>query len=421
MIVGIAYIAYTLTGPYYHVGDAFKYYEENTKKFRDIVDKNKNRMFDTKTNEVHIDTEDNLVLYIQQCIDVDWDSINKSLHIQPILFVSGGPGIPPQKCPLFLSLLTDKLNSNDGDYYYIPYIYHQRGTGRSSRIFADNQTFPDYEGKAAAGQLMHEYLGFHQQILDIERIRKYLIGYYGERISKDVKANKISLIGHSFGAVFSSLYAAEFTKNVNRIILIAGAPVLDFKVFFAKYDIFKMIRSYLPENKVREFDLWKMQYMNSLVMKTMAEPEMNKVHLKFLDYFKIAQTKHLESKYPDYKYGTNICDEQNDEDEMDINLYGGWMTSAVYYEMGMWHFWANTVKNKICNSGNNNIKGLVLHCDHDLQEIEASFEYAKIFECNNKNKDMLMKDVIPEADHTVVYHDKAECVMELVDKISKRF
>lgn len=148
----------------------------------------------------------------------------------------------------------------------------------------------------------------------------------------------------------------------------------------------------------------------------------------FLKYFRLTQIKHIKSKYPEYEYGSNICDDQdvlnNYNASADILNYekniGGWMIMAMYYDSGMWHFWTNKVKENICNA-ENDILGLILHCDHDLQEIDASFEYLKIFECNDNKKNMVMKNVIHGANHMVVYDETDICVLQLVDKIYLRY
>ena len=421
MVIIIAYIAYVFTKPNYNVGDAFNYYQKYG------IGKNGGKIFDYDTNSVYIETKDNFKIFIQQCINIDWNKMNNIKQIHPILFVNGGPGMPPQKCPLFLSLLTNKLNANDNNEYYIPYIYHQRGTGKSSRLYSGNVSFTDWNEKSAAFEQLHQNLGFHQHLLDIERIRQYLYTFYERKLSHDVnldmKSAQLSLIGHSFGCIFSSLYAAEFPQNVDRLILIAGAPLLDFNVFFPKYDIFKMIGEYLPESMQQEFSAWSGKYVNFYDTMEMNETEINKLNLGFLKYYKMAQRKHINKlKFPDDDYGSNICDKQKD-DKMDLDSFvkniGGWMITAIYYDMGMWHFWTNKVKERICDTSNQ-IKGLVLHCEYDLQEFDASMEYLKIVECNTKYKDLAMKNVIPKADHMIVYHDKAECLLELVDKIYKR-
>ena len=57
-------------------------------------------------------------------------------------------------------------------------------------------------------------LGIGGQVADIERIRRIL----GQE--------KLILVGHSFGAFLSSMYAAEFPEHVEALVLVAPSGVL---------------------------------------------------------------------------------------------------------------------------------------------------------------------------------------------------
>eukprot|EP01084_Bolivina_argentea_P162043 282024_1 len=421
----IAYIFYSFTKPNYNVGDAQIYYQQHSNAIEAAINENINQLFDDENSFVYIKTEDNFTIYIEQCIKIAWHTNNQIKKIKPILFVNGGPGIPPMQCPLFLSLLTNQLNNDD--HYYIPYIYHQRGTGKSSRLYSKNQSFSNWNDKSNALKYLHNNLGTHQHILDIERIRQYLFQFYQTKLSKKISFKKISLIGHSFGAIFSSLYAAEFPQNTAELILIAGAPLLDFNVFMPKYNIFSMIREYLSQSMIAEFDECSSKFTNYFNLMESNETEIVNVYMEFIKYYNIANEKYLELTYSDYNKLVCLQHTQNVYD-FDKNI-GGWMTIAIYYDMGMWHFWNNKINKNICEYTRNNnidINVLVLHCEYDLQTSDASFEFVQLFECNhdhqnNKHNINNINDTMSKVDHMIVYHQNKQCAQDLTDKIKPIF
>jgi proline iminopeptidase len=118
-----------------------------------------------------------------------------------VLVVHGGPGYPIRSSLPGLKPLT-------GRYRFI--YYDQRGCGKSARPidrFASSNYFENVK-------TLDRTLGLGAQIADIERIRRIL----GEE--------KLTILGHSFGAFLASLYAAEFPENVRALILVAPAEVL---------------------------------------------------------------------------------------------------------------------------------------------------------------------------------------------------
>lgn len=59
-------------------------------------------------------TEDGIELY----------TFNEGSGTTPVIFIHGGPGLPPTELPVTLKVLSDKLKF---------YVYHQRGCGKSTR------------------------------------------------------------------------------------------------------------------------------------------------------------------------------------------------------------------------------------------------------------------------------------------------
>lgn len=109
----------------------------------------------------------------------------KLLHSEPIIFLHGGPGVSDLE--------------GDGAFFgrlreegYAVYVYDQAGSGHSSR-FEDPRGYSMWRGAA-----------------DLEEIREA------------IGADRIILIGHSYGAALASLYIARFGEHVARFI--ASSP-----------------------------------------------------------------------------------------------------------------------------------------------------------------------------------------------------
>ena len=119
---------------------------------------------------------------------------NDTTKAYPVIWLHGGPatpgGIPgfggqPGTKPL------DQLSIDGYDVYH----YHQLGCGLSSRLSDPS-----------------EYT-FSQHISDLEEIRK------------QIKAEKIILIGQSFGATMAAKYLADYPERVHKIIFESPGPI----------------------------------------------------------------------------------------------------------------------------------------------------------------------------------------------------
>jgi proline iminopeptidase len=110
---------------------------------------------------------------------------DKPTHTEPILFVHGGPGVPDM--------------AGDAAYFgrlrdagYVVYVYDQLGSGRSSRL-------QDPRGYSV-----------DRDAADLEAIRN------------QIGAEKVILIGHSYGAAVAATYIARQGDHVAK--LIASSP-----------------------------------------------------------------------------------------------------------------------------------------------------------------------------------------------------
>lgn len=247
----------------------------------------------------------------------------------PVLVVHGGPSIPvmePWKC-----LQTSALESKFTFYYY-----DQRGCGRSSRPI-DRFASKSWSSK---GQLFGA-LGLAQQIDDIERIRCVLA------------VDKLVIIGHSFGAFLSSLYASEYPQCVAQLVLIAPASTMRMP---NNFDLFAAVERALAAKPTRqaEFITWKKRYMDFSQLFTRSEAELAKLNFEVGPFYFDALGIQPQQLMP----------------EMPAEYCGGWSTFAMYLDMGMYHDFLPALQQITAHT-------LIIHGDKDLQPLEVAEEYAQ--------------------------------------------
>jgi proline iminopeptidase len=108
---------------------------------------------------------------------------------EKIVMLSGGPGFSPE----YLRPVAEKLSDQ-----YALVLLHQRGTGKSAVDKYDAET-----------------LALKNLVGDLEALRK------------ELKLEKLPLIGHSFGGILSMMYAREYPERVAMLALIdSGGPTL---------------------------------------------------------------------------------------------------------------------------------------------------------------------------------------------------
>lgn len=108
---------------------------------------------------------------------------------EPVLLLSGGPGFSPE----YLRPIAEKL----GDQYAFV-LFHQRGTGKSviEKVDANALSLANLVG-------------------DLEALRK------------ELKVEKLTIAGHSFGGILTMMYAREHPQRIGAIAFIdAGGPTL---------------------------------------------------------------------------------------------------------------------------------------------------------------------------------------------------
>jgi proline iminopeptidase len=108
----------------------------------------------------------------------------------PVVMLAGGPGFSPG----YLEPVANQLKG--GKYALV--LFHQRGTGLSSM---ETITFETHALKTL--------------VADLEALRR------------ELKVEKLTLVGHSFGGILSMLYASAHPDRVNALALVdSGGPTL---------------------------------------------------------------------------------------------------------------------------------------------------------------------------------------------------
>ncbi len=106
---------------------------------------------------------------------------------QPILLLSGGPGISSES----LSHLNQRLSAR-----YRCILFEQRGTGRSHTAPLDSTT-----------------INLNQAMDDITQVLRRL------------KIEKVIIVGHSWGAMLATSYAINHPQSVAKLVLIGPGPL----------------------------------------------------------------------------------------------------------------------------------------------------------------------------------------------------
>lgn len=261
-----------------------------------------------------------------------------------VLVVHGGPGMPYSHAWSGLEGLTD-------DYRFV--YYDQRGCGDSTRPIDTFESNNFYNNTIE----LETKLGLTAQIADIERIRQIL----GE--------DKLIVIGHSFGGFIASLYATEFPEHVEKLILVAPAPLL--KMPMETDDLFANLRNELPEEVLEDYDALVERYFDYQNIFSNSDEDLIQLNNELGYYFGLAFAD-TDSMAPNNKKA------------------GGWMIQAAYFSMGMQHDYTKDVPVF-------DFPSLIVHPGNDfVQTEEASRTYY---------------DILPDAEFVII-DDAGHAVFE---------
>lgn len=272
-----------------------------------------------------------------------------------VLVVHGGPGVPPTDPWQGLTMA-----NIDGVVHY----YHQRGCGNSTRLF-DRFDSPNYYENMTR---LESGLGLGAQIADIERIRRIL------------SADKLTLVGHSYGALISALYAAEFPERVDGLVLLSPAEMLVMPP--AEGGLYDAVGNLLSQESKEAYAEYQERYFDFKNLFKKTEAELVALQGEFMKFYGEAMTAR------GIVFPTVYSKDPHP---------GGWMAFACYFSHGMRSDYRSALKRITA-------KTLVIHGANDFQSEAASRVYA---------------DLIPGAQFAVVTNATHFAFAERPDEFAK--
>jgi len=259
---------------------------------------------------------------------------------EPIIMVHGGPGYPFTQPFPGLDPLTEK-------YRFV--YFDQRGCGRSTRPFT---RFENGKKGKHIWQLMST-LGYKNHIKDMEAIRQNL------------GVEKMILLGHSFGAVLSCLYAQQYSDHVKAMILVAPAGLLSSE---SDVDMFKVMEEKLSPEEAKQFQQFREAYFDFESVIQKSDEELGQLANQFGEFW----LKAMDIKDPAVPMA-------------DMTLIGGFMHYGIFFSFGkQWDF----------TPGMKKITApvLIFHGEKDLQPLSVAESYQTLLPSAELK-------VIPEASH----------------------
>lgn len=245
---------------------------------------------------------------------------------RPVLVMHGGPGIPEVE-PWPLPSLYERFR-----FYY----WAQRGSGASTRPFDRFEDASLWE----VIETIEAKLGIGAQLADVERIRRIL------------EEERLILVGHSFGALLASLYAAEFPDRVERLVLVAPADAL---VLPSEVDFFERIENRLSGEDREGWNVFLDDLLDFGELPSRTEAEL------------VEQQRTWARFYAKATHGNTGPALQRA-----VEGAGGWVAPAIYVGLGMRHDWRRAlqaVKSPV----------LILHGSEDLMPPSRSGVYLDAF------------------------------------------
>ncbi len=246
---------------------------------------------------------------------------------EPVMFLHGGPG----GAVVSFQPITDVISSLSEDGYDV-YFYDQIGGGLSGRL----KNIRDYT--------------LSRQIADLENIRQ------------KIGAEKMILIGESFGGVLAAHYAAHYPENAEKVVLISPGEITR----DATEEERGNIRDRASEETLEEFRglllNYRLLFVDTLVdinpdaaYNFLSEPEADAYATKLVSLF----------------LGGMACDPEKFPKEHSV-LFGFWSTMKLdeFSKID-----SDKVKNSLRDT---NVPFLILKAECDYVRWDATYEYKKI-------------------------------------------
>lgn len=258
----------------------------------------------------------------------------------PLIFLHGGPGGS-------FSDEATQLRSKLADDGYDVYLYDQVGSGQSARL----KNISDYSP---------------------ERHRRDL-----EEIVKKITAEKVILIGHSWGAILALLYAAENQPKIEKLIVTCPGPIYPF-------------RSELLSIKAPD----SLNLKAPVFTNAQGNKKANNIRTKAMAYFathfgwKIAGDKEADAFQTQLEYEVNKSTVRDTANIAAPTAGGGYYAAVMTFH----HLLSS--KDPRPRLQNSTIPVLVVKAQYDNQHWGLTQEYLEIF----RNHKLV---VIPNAGHAI--------------------
>lgn len=270
----------------------------------------------------------------------------------PVIYLHGGPG----------GFITDRniedLNklSNDG---YNVYLYDQIGSGFSERL---------------------------------DNIREYTAARHTadlEAIINEIGAEKVILIGQSWGAILASLYVADHPEKVEKLIVTGPGPIIPYN--------YKMAKIKSPDS----LTLKKPQFTNKQAVKWVS----NFRNMAVSFWAKTLLTKLATDEEAD-AYQTMLNQELQKSTVKDTSILSKAEAGGGYYAQLMTFLSFRFTKNPKPNLANSPIPLLILKGQYDNQPWGFTQEYMDLF----PNHKLV---VINDAGHSISLEKPEEYISEI--------
>jgi proline iminopeptidase len=276
---------------------------------------------------------------------------------EDVLVIHGGPGIAPER-PWRAAARLDGLRLH---------FYHQRGCGRSTHPITAPPEGSTWQRIAAA----EARLGLAEQVADVERVRRIL------------GKERLVVIGHSFGALVASLWAAEFPARVKALVLVAPAPLFELPGG-KESDLFALVRARLPAALHAEYDAYLEESFDFSAALALDDAALSARWARFGRFYVAAG---------------GMAPPPAGAEAGPPPMPGGWMQLGVFLSMGRRHDWRAAMRAAAAPV-------LVVHGERDLQPRAQSERVSRLFPAGRLA-------VVPGAGH-FVFDEAPDAFAEVV-------
>ena len=233
---------------------------------------------------------------------------------------------------------------------------------------------------------LEETLGIGAQVSDIERIRRRL------------NAEKLDLVGHSFGGFVATMYAAEFPERVRSLTLLVPAavfvlPSINDDDGTKTEDLFQIV-----QNKLEE--IGNQQYID----------DYKAFMKKYLDFGSLPNETEETLAMRQNEFAVHYFRAAKEEaPKLDPSFTGGMACYATFLSMGIEHNYIPACKERLTTSS---FPVSIVHGSKDMIPVSTTRKYIQLFP-----KDNVQFYVIEDGDHSLFDHKES---INIVNETMKR-